>query len=349
MTALPVLDLVAGLIFIYLLLSIINNSLFEIIIAVMKSRAKMLKVWLDETLTPSTAQKLMNHPLLNGASKPNKSTTYMDSKCFASAIIETILTASENAKKGDAKQDIAIPLIEKINSGIDNAELPAELKSVLRLFVAKTKSSIDANKLLTNPEMIEEIKHLESQIANWFDSIMERLTGKFKRKSLFFTFIFGTIITCLLNIDSISLMNYLYNNPEARQKLAVASYNSTDEGSDMNKKIESIKNKAAKSVDSSTVDSLSQIITKIKNEKASIDTTLASLNSLIPIGWKEAEYKELNKGGIGSWSTKIGGLIMTILALCLGAPFWFDILNKVANLRSSLKPQTAEQKDSKAG
>ena len=31
------------------------------------------------------------------------------------------------------------------------------------------------------------------------------------------------------------------------------------------------------------------------------------------------------------------GLLLTTLALSLGAPFWFDLLQKVANIRSAAK------------
>jgi len=57
--------------------------------------------------------------------------------------------------------------------------------------------------------------------------------------------------------------------------------------------------------------------------------------------------------GIGSISFKDGktvvkmiiGWLITALALSLGAPFWFDLLNKLMNLRSSLTtPATSTTK-----
>jgi hypothetical protein len=45
---------------------------------------------------------------------------------------------------------------------------------------------------------------------------------------------------------------------------------------------------------------------------------------------------------------KIAGLLLTALALTLGAPFWFDLLNRVANLRSSgNRPAPDGPRDSK--
>jgi hypothetical protein len=48
-----------------------------------------------------------------------------------------------------------------------------------------------------------------------------------------------------------------------------------------------------------------------------------------PIGWGE-----LPEGG-GGWLLKILGCLWTGLALSLGAPFWFDLLQKFVNLRAA--------------
>jgi hypothetical protein len=34
-----------------------------------------------------------------------------------------------------------------------------------------------------------------------------------------------------------------------------------------------------------------------------------------------------------AWPTKILGLLLTALLVSLGAPFWFDLLSRAANLR----------------
>ena len=38
------------------------------------------------------------------------------------------------------------------------------------------------------------------------------------------------------------------------------------------------------------------------------------------------------------WITRIAGWIITIVAVSMGAPFWFDVLNKFVNLRNAGKP-----------
>jgi hypothetical protein len=45
----------------------------------------------------------------------------------------------------------------------------------------------------------------------------------------------------------------------------------------------------------------------------------------------------LDPPSVNFW-TKVFGLLLTVLALSLGAPFWFDMLNKIINIRSSGPP-----------
>jgi hypothetical protein len=52
----------------------------------------------------------------------------------------------------------------------------------------------------------------------------------------------------------------------------------------------------------------------------------------IPIGWNAKTCDEL----LGQVDTsKIVGLLLSAFALSLGAPFWFDMLNKVITIRSA--------------
>jgi len=50
----------------------------------------------------------------------------------------------------------------------------------------------------------------------------------------------------------------------------------------------------------------------------------------------------------GWFLAKLGGLATTIAAVALGAPFWFDLLNKIVNLRlSGQKPPDSHQSSTK--
>ena len=61
----------------------------------------------------------------------------------------------------------------------------------------------------------------------------------------------------------------------------------------------------------------------------------------IPLGWSFEDRPE----GAGDWLATIAlkalGLVLTAAALTLGAPFWFDMLSKVARIRSTGAPPPA--------
>ncbi len=328
MTSFPILDLIAGLIFIYFLLALVNNSFIELFSAFMQIRAKLLEQWIRKMLG-SMANEVMDHDLLNGLSKSKKSTNYMDSKSFAKVLVEKILSPSNIAKA----KPIALPDKINLDEYIQNSGLPDGIKTMLRNFVVRTNSQ----KLID--EKVNEISHLEWQIQQWFDSSMALLTGTYKRKTIWFTFLFGSILTFTLNIDSLQLAAYLYSNPEARQKLAASAYQSAQDTTYI-KMVEKIKLKVSTTEPDSTQlkKDLSDFIKEVKDRKAFMDKTVATVSASIPIGWQESSQKPGE-----SWLLyvlrKLGGLLITTLAICLGAPFWFDVLNKVANLRSSLKPE----------
>jgi hypothetical protein len=60
----------------------------------------------------------------------------------------------------------------------------------------------------------------------------------------------------------------------------------------------------------------------------------------IPLGWTEATSPH----GFFDYLAKVGGLLLTALMLSLGAPFWFDLLSKVARLRASGPPAPPQEK-----
>ncbi len=80
-----------------------------------------------------------------------------------------------------------------------------------------------------------------------------------------------------------------------------------------------------------------------------IELNLAAIKKLsLPIGWDSGDDPHLKWPG-NKWITEGGwwdqlcwhwlGWLITALAVSLGAPFWFDLLNKFVVVRSTVKPQ----------
>ena len=80
---------------------------------------------------------------------------------------------------------------------------------------------------------------------------------------------------------------------------------------------------------------------------ADADQQLGTLG--LPIGWRpcatcyHTRFKFTDECWLGCWKynlTGAGGLtifgwLLTAFAVCLGAPFWFDMLNRLVNLRGT--------------
>ena len=94
----------------------------------------------------------------------------------------------------------------------------------------------------------------------------------------------------------------------------------------------------------------------MKNSSVTDTTTnvniknIQNINSLlsqlpIPMGWTEGNYPSNAKFDFWGWISKLIGLLITAGAVSLGAPFWFDIANKLVNVRASgNKPEKSSKK-----
>jgi hypothetical protein len=71
---------------------------------------------------------------------------------------------------------------------------------------------------------------------------------------------------------------------------------------------------------------------ELQEESIEGEDALSQLKGLgFPIGWEE----ENRPNDVGGWLLAILGWMITGLAVTLGAPFWFDALGKVSNLRAA--------------
>lgn len=346
MSGFPILDLVVGMIFIYFLLSIISSSGVEMVLTTFKLRAKLLEKWLltifakDISINGKNVplgQAIMDHCTVTVLSGDRKSPTYVDAKNFASALLEKITYNDANPKVIAKEIDDYIKAIE--NSTV----LSAELKRVFLMYANDAKDTF-----ITLPvKTATEIELFRNKIETWFDSSMERLTGTLKRKySRPLTFVMAVLTAVLLNADSITIAKFLYSNPEARAKMAAQAYSTATNDSikmQMKSIYANLHDTTHQKQDSATLQQITDSLTARAND---IKKGTAALNDAIPLGWDNTYpyFHYPNK----HWNfsiilQKLAGLLATILAIMMGAPFWFDILNKISNLRGAgSKPQTAD-------
>jgi hypothetical protein len=181
-------------------------------------------------------------------------------------------------------------------------------------------------------------------LETWFNDAMARLSGAYKRKAQVTAFFIGVILALLLNVDSINVATSLWREPTLRQTIIAQA--------------QSYGSPVATQGGITTASPLQNI--------PALETQLQALN--MPFGWKFAAFNTtghtcsllpIQAGqvwGIPSqnssvqtvclqfsnlppdiitWLVKMMGLLMTGLAATQGAPFWFDILGKLVNVRGT--------------
>jgi hypothetical protein len=344
MSGWPILDLVIGVIFVFFVLSIISSSGVEIILTGMKARSILLERWLfkifDKTMTQpdgtkiTLGQAIMDHCSVTVLKQAGSATSYIDAKNFTSALLEKVTFDPNNPKS------IATDIDGFINAIDKSTILSTEFQRVLLTYANEAKDQYKS----VSVRVASEIDIFRSKIENWYDSSMDRLTGALKKKySRPATFAVAVLVTLFLNADSIAIARYLYNNPEARAKLTEQAIKDVNDGS-----LQQSLNRLQQSKNLTSQDSLTiqQIEANISERVTDLKTARQSLEGAMPLGWSGNVFKN-TAGNFSGWIvfSKIVGWLATILAIMMGAPFWFDVLNKISNLRSSgKKPEQSEKK-----
>lgn len=331
MSGFPIIDLVVGMIFIYFLLSIISSSAVEMFMTGWRIRAKVLGKWLrtifDTKIEQPDGRKIplgqviMDHCAITALSKPGKAPSYIDAKNFTSALLEK-LTYDPNNPESIAT-DIG-QIIEALNK---TTVLSVELKRALLGYAYEAKDTYEK----ISKKTFTEIEYFRSKVERWFDTSMDRITGTLKTRYVRPITLGVAILTAgLLNADSIAIAKFLYSNPEARTKLAEQAYKSASDTTYMSRL-----NQLQKSNSDTTTATIDSIKSDIRKSMNNMNDAKATLEAAIPLGWNKGELQKNGKWSASLIVTKITGLLATILAIFMGAPFWFDLLNKIANLRSS--------------
>ncbi len=309
------LQIVTGLVFVMLLLSLLATTLMELIASGLALRGKNLEKALknmlasagnDETLYKNFKQNPLFIQLSQKFFGRKYSPSYMNADSFQSILLHTIL--------GEQNTDKLIQQIE---------EIPDEnLRKVLKQFLSDANHELDAFK---------------GKIQKWYDDVMDRASGWYKRYTQKILVFVGLAIALVFNADAIAIYKYLGSNPEN-----LASVLSLAE-SFVEKNQEMVLDTNIIQVDSITYDTavifkqnpdvqIAALDIKIKEVKGLINNEIQAVKTPLGLGWSNFDYEQANWY---DWVLKALGWIVTALAISLGAPFWFDILKKLVNIRGA--------------
>ncbi len=351
----PALDVAIGLIFLYIILALVCTTINEAISTAFGIRARFLQAGIINLLSgatnatgagQATTKAIYDHPLVQGLIRPGHGPeqdtnpgriknawrkvrplpstdpteitkwwrrpapypSYLPSRTFISAL--TDLAAREKI----------------ILDGIDEAEAKKQMDEAaeritnLRAGLAKTIASIPNTRLSESLLAIyrsvdgdaERFHHAAEQ---WFDDSMERVSGWYKRHVQIFLFVIGSVVVLALNADSLAAGRVLWRDDAIR---------------------------AAVVKQAEAANAANQAGKKLDPDQAVKDLTLPLGwgNDFTEVHWAPWDW-ETSDGWLNRLLSKLAGFAITILAIMLGAPFWFDLLSKVMRVRSTGAPPPA--------
>lgn len=413
-----ILDIALGLVFIYLLFSLITSMINEWIASMLNKRGKNLfdgiVNLLNDPQFTGLAQLIYTHGLIEGTqqyasvpSKKNRLPSYMDSKTFAKVLtnilraqgtaddvlagtnpasmttdpettskiavktrgpmydqwgrLEANLLNAANAthvfEKGIEKARV---LEQNMDTTLANLErsikvLPAgHTREALMLLVDQTRRDVRLVEKRAD-EAALTLQMFQKNVETWFNASMDRVSGWYKRWTQGVQIVIAILLVTGLNVDTLMLYNRLSSDKELRSSIAQAAQNTIQEATDgtlnSNGNTTSMRSDANQAT-SGTDQQVGQEGNKSSDQRTTTGATSPNLNELrktvqsefdalkMPLGWAN---DSTNWHDLGHVVAKIAGLLLSVCAISLGAPFWFDLLSRIVKLRGSGAPAGASK------
>jgi hypothetical protein len=275
---------------VYLILAVLCSTLNEWLSGIISWRSKLLASGIQTLLSDKAiAALVMNDPLIRNLAQAGKAPSYIPSRTFALALLDVV--APTMAGPGQAA---GLP----ISASSGRTDMVALATAINALPEGDLKKSLTA--LIVDAGA--DYDRFCANIENWFDDMMDRVSGWYKRWSQIIIIAVATIVVVWGNVDTISFAGRLWADPALRSALVAVA----------------VKNLASTSAapQAGTVPTADQI-NGIVNGLGQLD---------LPLFWR---------GPAHDWIEKIAGLLLTIVAVSMGAPAWYDILGRVVNMRNA--------------
>ena len=344
-----ILDVAAGLAFLFAALSLFATGAREVIEGWLQTRAIHLErgiraLLADEEGTGATTA-FYNHPVIASlytgkyaaADQKDAATSllrkrrfkrkdatkrlkfwsslpaYIPARNFATALLD--IAGREPAADGTPETPLTIAAIRK---GFEAGESRIKEPGLRRALSLALDTAGD------------DIERARTNLEKWFDSTMDRVSGRYRKETQWILFAIGLFTAVALNVDAIKVTQALYTNEGLRTAvLAEAEAVSAAERAKPGAGVAMLGCKPEKNL-AEPASCTQQRLTKLG----------------LPIGWDmeglcvplvSDNCRILTNSRGMSWSS-LPGWLLTALAISLGAPFWFDLLNKIMVIRSTVKP-----------
>lgn len=287
-----IIQVVIGIIFVWVILAVITSQIQEWFASILKWRASMLEDTIVQMLgNPTLKDKVYNHPLIqglysnNGKRKPGG----IPEDKFALVLFEEVMNSGVTVTDVKNTFDALKKNISFLKAMEGGNELKKFATSLDTLLIGIEEKADDATHAITEARV---------RVEGWFNNSMERLGGAYRRRMQIIAIVVGITVAAVLNVDTGAIMTALWKDPVVRQAIVVqaSQLQESNPQPDQQPSVEEV----AKNVE--------------------------KLNTLsLPIGWSSKNVPSNANG----WAGKIVGILLSGMAAAQGAPYWFDLMKKL--------------------
>jgi hypothetical protein len=320
-----------------------ENSLIKNTIKALEELRKNLPVELTNLITATDLDPLLElaEEIAEGKETPNK--------------------LDEGIKKLKPENpDVEKLLRTHIQSNIEYFQQNEKAEDYLKEGIAKIVTGNEQLNNLMNSFMYDAevfLKHGENalvafrtELETWFNSTMDRSSGWYKRNAQIISIIIGLVLAILVNVDTLNIANTLWREPTLRQVIVAEAKSLTAEEFPQDEETDQPDSPEV------MVEELQEKLTDLDfpvgwNYLPLEDKQVCSLKYIsgdkyiwgVPHNGNCLVPKDSPEDPVGLIS-KILGWLVTAVAASFGASFWFDLLKKIMNVRTSgAIPESTDQ------
>jgi hypothetical protein len=374
---LQTLDVLIGFLVVLLALSMAVTVVTQAITTVLNTRGRHLRrglvdllQQLDPTLTAElskqVATSILSHPLVSGSNTPMAGTTgtgalarlrrALGGRRLGNVVhreeftkLLMALAAGQGTSHLDAAAQQALASALTAN-GVSNPD--EMLKNIRQLALQLERSSPELSNIARQNLAILHAAEsdLVAKVNNWFDQTMDRTSQRFTASTRAITFVGAFVVAFALQVDTPALVNRLAADDQLRRQLV-------DYAQKVYETERTIALERVKTADTQPSGATLQTAA-VAQTSASAGSAGSSQPLLTPEQEMAQRYRALlsttgiitlPSAGLKEWwdgfqHVSFYGMLLTALLLSLGAPFWYNVLGRLLQLRSVLAAKDDAQR-----
>src|ERR1700756_95186 len=248
-----ILDVAVGMVFIYLLLSLVASGVNEILASILQSRAANLQRGLRSLLSGDAigagelVDQIYNHGLIRGL-YPDPVKDLKDDKPLSWLTrlrlkLQSMMAIAPGKEISGIKNQLLLPsyipartfalaMIDILSKSQAEGKSPLEnIEDFLAMHAAGNGQNKAAEALLTLvkdakndvPAVGAQLQRFQKNLEDWYNDAMDRVAGWYKRYTQKVLLIVGLLIAIAFNVNSISIVHLLWVDRDIREGMVNAA------------------------------------------------------------------------------------------------------------------------------